>query len=181
MGPVYGKLWRSWGCRDGSTIDQLSNAITGITQTIQDGTASVGRRLIVTAWSPEDLPNQALPSCHCFFQFGVSEGRLSCHLYQRSADAFLGIPFNVASYAILTHLVARDTGLEVGDFVHTFGDLHIYTNHLDQVREQLSRTPLPLPHLSINTPQKSLFGYKTADFSLLNYQHHPALKGEVAV
>ena len=175
LGPVYGHQWRSWPARDGGTIDQ-------ITQLIEDIKINPdSRRLIVSAWNPADLPAMALAPCHCLFQFYVSDGKLSCQLYQRSADVFLGVPFNIASYALLTMMVAQATGLKPGEFVHSFGDLHIYVNHLDQVNLQLTRDPHPLPRMELNPYVKDIFSFKYEDFELLNYQHDPAIKGEVAV
>lgn len=181
LGPVYGKQWRSWANPDGSSIDQISNLLKGIEEVKRDPTACVGRRLIVSAWNPSDLSQMALPPCHSLFQFSVSEGRLSCQLYQRSADLFLGVPFNIASYALLTHMIAHVTNLEVGEFIHTFGDAHIYVNHLDQIEEQLQRSPLPLPTIQIDPNVTDLFEIRREHISLQNYQHHPTLRGEVAV
>jgi thymidylate synthase len=181
LGPVYGKQWRSWAAPDGRAIDQIANLLRGIEAVKADPTASVGRRLIVSAWNPADLDEMALPPCHTLFQFSLTEGRLSCQLYQRSADLFLGVPFNIASYALLTHLVAHVTGLDVGEFIHTFGDAHIYENHLDQVDEQLNRAPYPLPRLELDTPIADLFSVNHKQIRLAGYQHHPAMRGEVAV
>jgi thymidylate synthase len=181
VGPVYGKQWRSWAGPRGEVIDQIAAVVRGVEQVKQDPTASVGRRLVVSAWNPSDLPAMALPPCHALFQFSVTEGKLSCQLYQRSGDAFLGVPFNIASYALLTHLVARVTGLEVGEFIHSFGDLHIYENHLEQVRAQLEREPHPLPRLWLNPERQRLDDFTLDDVKLIDYQHHPALRGEVAV
>ena len=181
LGPVYGKQWRSWEAPDGSRVDQIAYLLQGIEAVKADPTASVGRRLLVSAWNPADLARMALPPCHTLFQFSVAGGRLSCQLYQRSADLFLGVPFNIASYALLTHLVAHVTGLEAGDFIHTFGDAHIYTNHLDQVREQLSREPYPLPRLRIDPALKRLDEVRREQIELVGYRHHPTLRGEVAV
>lgn len=175
LGPVYGHQWRSWPAKDGGTIDQIAQVVADIRNNPDS------RRLIVTAWNPADLPEMALAPCHCFFQFYVSEGRLSCQLYQRSADVFLGVPFNIASYALLTMMVAQVTGLEPGDFVHSFGDLHIYTNHLEQVNLQLTRQPHPLPRMKINPAVKDIFGFRYEDFELVDYVHDPLIKGEVAV
>ncbi len=180
VGPVYGKQWRSWAGPDGQVIDQIANVVRGIEQVRDDASASVGRRLVVSAWNPVDLPRMALPPCHVMFQFSVTAGKLSCHLTQRSGDAFLGVPFNIASYALLTHLIAHVTGLGVGDFIHSFGDLHIYTNHLAQVEAQLAREPLPLPRLRL-TPRASLGEFTIGDIHLDDYQHHPSIAGEVAV
>lgn len=181
LGPVYGVQWRSWHTPDGGSIDQIRQVLDGIRAVREDPTASVGRRLIVTAWNPADVPRMALPPCHTMFQFHVLDGRLSCQLYQRSADLFLGVPFNIASYALLTHLVAHVSGLDVGDFVHTFGDAHIYVNHLDQVDEQLSRTPYPAPTLRIDPSVVSLDDLRREQVVLVGYRHHPTLRGEVAV
>jgi thymidylate synthase len=175
LGPVYGHQWRSWPGRDGQTIDQISEVIAAI-RTNPDS-----RRLIVTAWNPTDLPDMALAPCHCLFQFYVAQGRLSCQLYQRSADIFLGVPFNIASYALLTMMVAQVSGLEAGEFVHTFGDAHLYLNHLEQADEQLSRTPRPLPTIRINPDVHSLFDFVYEDFELLDYDPHPHIKAPVAV
>lgn len=175
LGPVYGHQWRSWSAPDGREIDQISQLIENIQ------TKPHSRRLIVSAWNVGDLDKMALPPCHLLFQFYVNEGKLSCQLYQRSADAFLGVPFNIASYSLLTTMVAQVTGLKPGDFVHTFGDAHIYNNHLDQVRLQLSREPFPLPQMKMNPEVKSIFDFKYEDFELINYQAHPHIKGDVAV
>ncbi len=181
LGPVYGKQWRSWAAPDGTTIDQIASVVRGIEALKEDPTASVGRRLIVTAWNPADVPRMALPPCHTLFQFDVSDGKLSCQLYQRSADLFLGVPFNIASYALLTHLVAHITRLDVGDFVHTIGDAHIYSNHLEQVDEQLGREPFPLPRLEIDPDLRDLDAIERGQIRLVGYRSHPSLKGEVAV
>jgi thymidylate synthase len=181
LGPVYGKQWRSWPGPDGESVDQIANLLRGIQSVRADPTASVGRRLIVSAWNPADVPSMALPPCHTLFQFSVTDDRLSCQLYQRSADLFLGVPFNIASYALLTHLVAQVSGLKVGEFVHTFGDAHIYENHLDQVREQLRREPLPLPRLELDPAIQSLDTARAEQIRLVNYRSHPSLRGEVAV
>lgn len=175
LGPVYGHQWRSWPNKKGESIDQIKQVVEEI-KTNPDS-----RRLIVTAWNPADIPEMALAPCHCFFQFYVAEGKLSCQLYQRSADVFLGVPFNIASYALLTLMVAQVTGLKPGEFVHSFGDLHIYTNHLDQVNLQLTRKPHPLPRLELNPYVKDIFGFKYEDFELIGYQHDAPIKGEVAV
>lgn len=175
LGPIYGKQWRAWRDYDGGTIDQLSEAV----ETIRTNPDS--RRIIVSAWNVADLPEMRLPPCHAFYQFYVADGRLSLQLYQRSADIFLGVPFNIASYALLLMMVAEVTGLKAGDFVHTLGDAHIYTNHFEQVREQLSREPRPLPTMRINPEVKSLFDFKYEDFTLENYNPHPHIKGVVAV
>lgn len=182
VGPVYGRQWRSWACPDGGVIDQMAQVVDGIKAVKADPTASVGRRLLVSAWNPADVPKMRLPCCHVLFQFSVTNGRLSCHLYQRSGDAMLGVPFNIASYALLTHMVAHATGLEVGEFVHSFGDLHIYENHLPQVREQITREPFPMPKLIISAePGRDLFGFHPGDFALDGYVCHPSLKAEVAI
>jgi len=175
LGPVYGSQWRQWPCGDGTFIDQIQKLIQQI-KTNPDS-----RRLIVSAWNVADIEQMTLPPCHTLFQFYVLNGKLSCQLYQRSADAFLGVPFNIASYALLTLMIAQVCDLEVGDFVHTFGDAHIYTNHIEQVQLQLSRTPLPLPTMILNTSINDIFGFNYEDFTLTNYQHYPAIKGEVAV
>ena len=195
LGPVYGSQWRSWPDGKGGTIDQIANVVKQIKEN------PYSRRLMVTAWNPAEIEEMALPPCHCLFQFYVepaaprvdssrgqalpttqpTKGRLSCQLYQRSADIFLGVPFNIASYALLTMMMAQVCGLEPGDFVHTFGDAHIYKNHLDQVRLQLSRDPRPLPTMNINPAVKDIFGFHYEDFSLENYNPHPHIKGEVSV
>jgi len=175
LGPVYGYQWRSWPSRDGGTIDQ----ITGLLEQIRRNPDS--RRLIVTAWNPADVDRMALPPCHCLFQFYVAEGKLSCQLYQRSADIFLGVPFNIASYALLTMMVAQVTGLELGEFVHSFGDAHLYSNHKDQVELQLSRAPKALPVMTLNPEVKDLFAFRFEDFSLEGYAPHPHISAPVAV
>jgi thymidylate synthase len=175
LGPVYGAQWRSWHGADGRTIDQISDVV----QQIKDNSDS--RRLIVSAWNVGELDKMALAPCHAFFQFYVARGKLSCQLYQRSADIFLGVPFNIASYALLTMMIARVTGLQYGDFVHTFGDAHLYLNHLDQADEQLSREPFPLPTMNINETVTSIFGFTFEDFELINYQAHPHISAPVAV
>ncbi|WP_193598665.1 thymidylate synthase [Microbacterium sp. YJN-G] len=175
LGPVYGVQWRSWPTPDGGSIDQLSQVIEQIRQTPDS------RRLIVSAWNPADIPDMALAPCHAMFQFYVADGRLSCQLYQRSADLFLGVPFNIASYALLTLMVAQQTGLEPGDFVWTGGDCHIYDNHVEQVREQLSRDPYPYPTLRITRTPESILDYRYEDFAVEDYQHHPAIRAAVAV
>jgi thymidylate synthase len=175
LGPVYGKQWRSWATPDGRTIDQ----ITEIVETLKTNPDS--RRMIVSAWNPADIPDMALAPCHCLFQFYVADGRLSCQLYQRSADVFLGVPFNIASYALLTMMMAQVTGLEPGEFVHTFGDAHLYLNHLDQADEQLQRTPRSLPRMHIDPSAKSIFKFKYDDFKLAGYDPHPHIKADVAV
>lgn len=175
LGPVYGKQWRSWPKPDGCTIDQLANVVDMIRRTPDS------RRLIVSAWNPAEVDDMALPPCHTLFQFYVADGRLSCQLYQRSADMFLGVPFNIASYALLTMMVAQTCGLQPGDFVHTFGDAHIYRNHFEQVREQLSREPRALPTMVINPDVKDVFAFKYEDFHLEGYDPWPAIKAPVAV
>jgi thymidylate synthase len=175
LGHIYGYQWRSWPDYKGGSIDQISEAVDMIKNNPNS------RRIIVNAWNVADLPNMNLPPCHAFFQFYVANGKLSCQLYQRSADSFLGVPFNIASYALLTMMMAQVTGLEAGDFVHTFGDLHIYSNHIEQVKLQLSREPYPLPTMKINPDVKNIFNFKYEDFELLNYQSHQHIKGKVAI
>ena len=175
LGPVYGQQWRSWPDGHGGTIDQIANLIADIKRNPDS------RRLIVTAWNPADVPKMALPPCHCLFQFYVANGKLSCQLYQRSADIFLGVPFNIASYALLTLMVAQVTGLHPGEFIHALGDAHLYLNHLDQAREQLTRKPYPLPRMRLNPEVKDIFAFRYEDFKLENYQAHPHIKAEVAV
>ena len=175
LGPVYGYQWRSWPAPDGRHIDQISQVIRDLKQNPDS------RRMIVSAWNVADLPRMALQPCHAFFQFYVAEGRLSCQMYQRSADIFLGVPFNIASYALLTHMVAQQADLEVGEFVWTGGDCHLYSNHMQQVEEQLKREPLPLPRLAIKRRPPSLFDYTFEDFEIVGYQSHPAIKAPVAV
>lgn len=175
LGPVYGRQWRSWAAPDGSSIDQIANLIDGIKRNPDS------RRHVVTAWNPADVDHMALPPCHCFFQFYVADGRLSCQLYQRSADVFIGIPFNIASYALLTMMVAQVCGLKPGDFVWTGGDCHLYLNHLDQANKQLSRAPRGLPKMRINPEVKDIFGFRFEDFTLEGYNPHPHIKAEVAV
>ena len=175
LGPVYGYQWRSWPAPDGGHIDQVSQVLEQIRKNPDS------RRLIVSAWNVADLPRMALLPCHAFFQFYVAEGRLSCQLYQRSADLFLGVPFNIASYALLTLMVAQVCGLKAGDFVHTFGDTHLYMNHLEQAREQLSRSPRRLPTMRLNPAVKDLFAFRYEDFTLENYDPHPAIRAPVAV
>ncbi|MDR9467041.1 thymidylate synthase [Marinospirillum sp.] len=175
LGPVYGYQWRSWPAPDGGSVDQISNLLEQI-KTNPDS-----RRLIVSAWNPALVDEMALPPCHCLFQFYVADGKLSCQLYQRSADIFLGVPFNIASYALLTHMIAQVCGLEVGDFVHTLGDAHLYSNHLDQADLQLSRNPLPLPQLQLNPQIKDLFAFTFEDIVIAGYDHHSAIKAPVAV
>jgi thymidylate synthase len=175
LGPIYGAQWRSWPARDGGAIDQIANVVEMIRRSPDS------RRLIVTAWNPADIERMALPPCHCLFQFYVAEGRLSCQLYQRSADAFLGVPFNIASYALLTLMVAQVTGLAPGEFVHTFGDAHLYLNHLEQARLQLSRAPRSLPTMRLNPVVTDLFAFRYEDFVLQGYDPHPHIKAAVAV
>jgi thymidylate synthase len=175
LGPVYGAQWRSWPAADGRKIDQIAQLIEDIK------TNPSSRRHIVCAWNVAQIDEMALPPCHCLFQFYVADGRLSCQLYQRSADIFLGVPFNIASYALLTMMVAQVTGLQPGDFIHTFGDAHLYSNHLDQAREQLSRTLRPLPEMLINPQVTDLFGFGYEDFVLENYNPHPHISAPVAV
>ncbi len=175
LGPVYGKQWRSWEAPDGRTIDQIQWLLAEIRRNPDS------RRLIVSAWNVADLPKMALMPCHALFQFYVADGKLSCQLYQRSADLFLGVPFNIASYALLTHMIAQVSGLGVGDFVHTFGDAHVYLNHFEQVREQMSRTPRQLPTLKLNPEVTDLFAFRYEDIAFENYDPHPAIKAPVAV
>jgi len=175
LGPVYGKQWRRWETADGRVIDQVENVINAIK------TNPYSRRHIVSAWNPADVDEMALPPCHCLFQFHVADGKLSCQLYQRSADIFLGVPFNIASYALLTQMMAQVCDLEVGDFVHTFGDAHIYSNHFEQVREQLKRAPKPLPKLWLNSDIKSVFDFTGDDIKVKGYEAHPHIAGKVAV
>ncbi len=175
LGPVYGKQWRSWAAPDGPSIDQIKELI----ETLKTNPDS--RRMIVTAWNPADIPDMALAPCHCLFQFYVADGRLSCQLYQRSADVFLGVPFNIASYALLTMMVAHVTGFRPGEFIHTFGDAHLYLNHIEQADLQLARTPHPLPRLEINPAVRSIFDFKFEDFTLEGYDPHPHIKAAVAV
>ena len=175
LGPVYGQQWRSWPAADGATIDQMAGVVAAIRRNPDS------RRLIVSAWNPADVDKMALPPCHCLFQFYVADGRLSCQLYQRSADVFLGVPFNIASYALLTLMAAQVTELKPGEFVHTFGDAHLYLNHLDQARLQLARTPRPLPEMRLNPATKDLFGFRYEDFALEGYEPHPHIRAKVAV
>ncbi len=175
LGDVYGAQWRHWQTRNGETIDQIKDVI----ETIKNNPDS--RRMIVTAWNPEDIPLSALPPCHTLFQFYVNDGKLSCQLYQRSADVFLGVPFNIASYALLTHMIARETRLEVGEFVHTLGDAHIYLNHLDQVNEQLERSPYDAPKLWLNPEKKNIMDFEMKDIKVKNYRSHSVIKAPVAV
>ncbi len=175
LGPVYGRQWRAWPTRDGQAIDQISAVIDEIRRNPDS------RRLIVSAWNVADLPRMALQPCHALFQFYVADGRLSCQLYQRSADIFLGVPFNIASYALLTHMIAQVCGLAPGDFVHTLGDAHLYANHFDQAREQLTRTPRTLPRLELNPQVRSIFDFRYEDVRIADYAPHPAIKAPVAV
>ena len=175
LGPIYGSQWRSWPDYGGGSIDQISEVVEEIKEKPDS------RRMIVTAWNPTDLKDMALPPCHLLFQYNVADNKLSCQLYQRSADVFLGVPFNIASYALLTQMMAQVTGKELGDFVHTFGDVHIYNNHFDQVKEQLSREPRALPKMKLNPDVKSIFDFKYEDFELEGYDPHPRIKAKVAV
>jgi thymidylate synthase len=175
LGPIYGKQWRSWEGSDGKTIDQISKAIYLIKENPDS------RRIIVNAWNVGELDQMALTPCHCLFQFYVADGKLSCHLYQRSADSFLGVPFNIASYALLTMMVAQVTGLQPGEFVHTFGDLHLYLNHVDQAKLQITRSPKRLPQMQLNPDVRSIFEFDIEDFTLLNYDPHPHIKAEISV
>ena len=175
LGPVYGVQWRSWPTPDGQTIDQIAEVVRQLKETPDS------RRIIVCAWNVADIQAMALPPCHCLFQFYVADGRLSCQLYQRSCDIFLGVPFNIASYALLTHMLAQQADLGVGDFVWTGGDCHLYLNHLEQADEQLTRQPLPLPTLAIKRRPESIFGYRYDDFEILNYESHPHIPAKVAV
>ncbi len=175
LGPVYGVQWRNWPDPNGGIIDQISELVDGLRQNPDS------RRLLVSAWNVAELPNMALPPCHCMFQFYVADGRLSCQLYQRSADTFLGVPFNVASYALLTHMLAQQADLNVGEFIWTGGDCHLYLNHIEQADEQLRREPLPLPRLAIKRRPESIFDYRFDDFEILNYECHPHIRAAVAV
>jgi thymidylate synthase len=175
LGKVYGKQWRSWETKDGKTVDQITQVINSIKKNPNS------RRHIVTAWNPTDLPQMALSPCHCIFQFFVADGKLSCQLYQRSADTFLGVPFNIASYALLTMMVAQVCNLKVGEFVHTFGDAHLYLNHLEQARLQLTRQPKTLPTMTINKAVKDIFSFKYEDFKLLDYNPHAKIKAEISI
>lgn len=175
LGPVYGVQWRKWKNEVGETIDQIQDVVTRIKEEPDS------RRIIVSAWNVGEIPGMALPPCHCLFQFYVADGRLSCQLYQRSADVFLGVPFNIASYALLTHMMAQQTDLKVGDFIWTGGDCHLYSNHFEQMEEQLAREPLTLPRLAIKRRPDSIFDYKFEDFEILNYESHPHIKAAVAV
>jgi thymidylate synthase len=175
LGPVYGKQWRSWSKGDGTTVDQISEVLEMIRKNPDS------RRLIVSAWNAGEIDQMALPPCHCFFQFYVANGKLSCQLYQRSADVFLGVPFNIASYALLTMMMAQAAGLAAGEFIHTFGDVHIYSNHLEQVKLQLSREPKPLPKMVLNPDVRDIFQFQYEDFKIEGYDPHPAIKAPVAV
>jgi thymidylate synthase len=175
LGPVYGRQWRSWATPDGRQIDQIRDVI----ETLKTNPDS--RRMIVTAWNPADIPDMALAPCHCLFQFYVAQGSLSCQLYQRSADVFLGVPFNIASYALLTMMMAQVAGLRPGEFIHTLGDAHLYLNHLEQADLQLTRPPRPLPHMKINPAVRSIFAFRYEDFALLDYDPHPHIRAKVAV
>lgn len=175
LGPVYGHQWRSWPAPDGRQIDQIANLIRDIKKSPDS------RRLMVSAWNVAEVEKMALPPCHCLFQFYIADGRLSCQMYQRSADTFLGVPFNIASYALLTLMIAQVTGYKPGEFIHTLGDTHIYLNHLDQVKTQLSREPYPLPEMHINPHVTDIFDFKFEDFELVGYQAHPSIKAPIAV
>jgi thymidylate synthase len=175
LGPVYGYQWRSWPSQIDGTIDQISNLVRDLKANPDS------RRLIVTAWNPADIPRMALPPCHCLFQFYVAQGKLSCQLYQRSADIFLGVPFNIASYALLTLMLAQVTGLAPGEFIHTLGDAHLYLNHLEQAKAQLARAPFALPRMVLNPDVRDIFGFRYEDFKLEDYQAHPAIKAPIAV
>lgn len=175
LGPVYGRQWRSWEGKDGKVVDQVAELVAQIKKNPDS------RRLIISAWNVADLPDMALMPCHTLFQFYVADGKLSCQLYQRSADVFLGVPFNIASYALLTLMIAQVCGLKPGEFIHTFGDVHIYSNHVEQVNLQLSREPFPLPVMKLNPEVKDIFGFSFDDFTLENYQSHPSIKAPVAV
>jgi thymidylate synthase len=175
LGPVYGRQWRSWPAPDGRSIDQMAGVLTEIRRNPDS------RRLIVTAWNPPDIPRMALAPCHCLFQFNVADGKLSCQLYQRSGDVFLGVPFNIASYALLTQMVSQVTGLRAGEFIHTLGDAHLYSNHLEQARLQLTRTPRPLPRLKLNPGVKDLFAFRYEDIAVEGYDPYPTIKAAIAV
>ncbi len=175
LGPVYGVQWRNWPAGDGEVIDQIAQVVTQLRETPDS------RRIIVSAWNVADVEHMALPPCHCLFQFYVADGKLSCQLYQRSCDIFLGVPFNIASYSLLTHMLAQQADLKVGDFIWTGGDCHLYLNHLEQANEQLKREPLPLPTLAIKRRPASIFDYRFEDFEILNYESHPHIAGKVAV
>jgi len=182
LGSVYGKQWRRWQTPDGRSVDQIANLISGIGKVIADPNASEARRLLLSAWNPGDMPDPKVPTgCHTFAQFNVTDGKLSCQMYQRSADLFLGVPFNIASYALLTHLIAQVTRLQVGDYIHTFGDAHIYDNHFEQVDEQLRREPRPLPTLELDPGIASMDGIRFEQIRLVGYSPYPALRGEVAI
>jgi thymidylate synthase len=175
LGPVYGRQWRSWATPDGRTIDQISDVVSALKRNPDS------RRLIVSAWNPADVDKMALPPCHCLFQFYVARGKLSCQLYQRSADVFIGVPFNIASYALLTLMMAQVSGLAPGEFIHTLGDAHLYRNHIEQAELQLTRPPRPLPHMQLNPEVKDLLAFRFEDFSLQGYEPHPHIKAAVAV
>jgi thymidylate synthase len=175
LGPVYGKQWRSWQSRDGTEIDQIAKVVEAIKKN------PYSRRHIVSAWNPADVDKMALPPCHCLFQFHVAEGKLSCQLYQRSADVFLGVPFNIASYALLTQMMAQATGLQPGEFVHTLGDAHLYLNHVEQAKLQLTRPPLPWPVMKLNPAKTDIFDFAYEDFELVGYNAHPSIKAPIAV
>ena len=175
LGPIYGVQWRSWPKPDGGTVDQIADVVAQIRENPDS------RRIIVSAWNAAEIDNMALPPCHCLFQFHVADGKLSCQLYQRSCDIFLGVPFNIASYALLTHMLAQQTDLGVGDFIWTGGDCHLYLNHLEQADEQLKREPLPLPRLALKRRPKTIFDYAYEDFEILNYDSHPHIKAAVAI
>lgn len=175
LGPIYGHQWRSWAAADGATIDQISDVISQIRNKPDS------RRLIVSAWNVGELDKMALPPCHCLFQFYVADGRISCQLYQRSADIFLGVPFNIASYALLLQMIAQETNLEPGEFVHTLGDAHLYLNHVEKARLQLTRDPYPLPQMRLNPAVRSIFDFEYSDFELVNYQSHPRIAAPIAV
>jgi len=175
LGPIYGHQWRHWPTRDGGEVDQIKQVLKQLRETPDS------RRMIVSAWNVGEIPRMKLPPCHAFFQFYVADGKLSCQMYQRSADIFLGVPFNIASYALLTHMFAQQTGYEAGDFVWTGGDCHLYSNHLEQVKEQLSRSPYPLPRLNIKRKPESIFDYRFDDFEIEGYQSHPHIKAPVAI
>ena len=175
LGPVYGVQWRSWPETDGGKIDQIRELVADLRQNPDS------RRLLVSAWNVAEIPKMALPPCHCMFQFYAAEGKLSCHLYQRSADTFLGVPFNIASYALLTHMIAQQADLNVGEFIWTGGDCHLYLNHMEQANEQLQREPLPMPRLAIKRRPESIFDYRFEDFEILNYECHPHIRAAVAV
>ena len=175
LGPVYGKQWRSWEAKDGRVIDQIANVVHSIK------TNPNSRRHIVSAWNPADVDSMALPPCHCLFQFFVADGKLSCQLYQRSADVFLGVPFNIASYALLTQMMAQVTGLKPGEFVHTFGDAHLYANHFEQAKTQLARSAFAAPEMRINPAKTDVFAFEYSDFELVGYQAHPGIKAPIAV